>query len=153
MGRFIGFVSRSGSNNRLSYTAARRVSVNVRRHTAAKRKPYYDTPRLTPINEQRKGFMKIHEMFEVREIMEMEDKAKSIKVLDADDCKIMSKALNKNKIILHMKREVDGSEGNVFVYLKEDYQKDFATSKKLFASRKVIGLTLNEFKDFSVEEL
>ena len=97
--------------------------------------------------------MKISEMFEVREIMEMEDKAKSIKVLDADDCKIMSKALNKNKIILHMKREVDGSEGNVFVYLKEAYQKDFATSKKLFTSRKVIGLTLNEFKEFSIEEL
>lgn len=97
--------------------------------------------------------MKISEMFEVREIMEMEDKAKSIKVLDANDCKIMSKALNKNKIILHMKRESDGSEGNVFVYLKEPHEKDFPTSKKLFASKKVIGLTLNEFKEFDVEQL
>ncbi len=97
--------------------------------------------------------MNIQEMFEVREIMEMEDKDKSIKVLDDNDCRIMSKALNKNKIILHMKRESDGSEGNVFVTLKEEYAKDFVTSKKLFASKSVIGLTLAEFKKFSVENL
>lgn len=92
-------------------------------------------------------------MFEVREIMEMEDKDKKIKVLDDDDCRIMSKALNKNKVILHMKREVDGSEGNVFVSLKEEYKTDFATSKKLFASKAVIGLTLGEFKKFSIDQL
>ena len=97
--------------------------------------------------------MQINEMFEVREIMEMEDKAKSIKVLDDNDCTIMSKALNKNKIILHMKREVDGSEGNVFVYLKDEFKDKFSVSKQLFASRKVIGLTLGQFKKFSVEEL
>ncbi len=97
--------------------------------------------------------MKIKDMFEVREIMEMEDKSKSIKVLDGDDCVIMSKALNKNKIILHMKRVVDDSEGNVFVSLKEEYEKDFAISKKLFASKKVIGLTLNQLKEFDIEEL
>ena len=97
--------------------------------------------------------MNIQEMFDVREIMEMEDKAKSIKVLDDSDCVIVSKALNKNKIILHMKREGDGSEGNVFVYLKEQFQDQFPVSKKLFASRSVIGLTLGEFKKFSIEEL
>lgn len=92
-------------------------------------------------------------MFEVREIMEMEDKSKSIKVLDGNDCVIVSKALNKNKIILHMKREVDGSEGNVFVFLKEEFEKDFAISKKLFISKKVIGLTLNQLKEFNIENL
>lgn len=92
-------------------------------------------------------------MFEIREIMEMEDKAKSIKVLDGDDCVIISKALNKNKIILHMKRVVDDSEGNVFVYLKDEFSDQFPVSKKLFASKKVIGLTLNQFKEFEVEEL
>ena len=97
--------------------------------------------------------MTIKEMFVVREIMEMEDKAKSIKILDDDDCVIMSKALNKNKIILHMKRKVDGSEGNVFVFLKDEFSDQFPVSKKLFASKKVIGLTLGQFKKFSVEEL
>lgn len=92
-------------------------------------------------------------MFEVREIMEMEDKAKSIKILDDDDCVIMSKALNKNKIILHMKRTADGSEGNVFVYLKDAHHDKFPVSKQLFASKKVIGLTLGQFKKFSVEDL
>ncbi len=97
--------------------------------------------------------MKITDMFVVREIMEMEDKAKSIKVLDDDDCVIMSKALNKNKIILHMKRTIDGSEGNVFVYLKDEFHDQFPVSKKLFASKKVIGLTLGQFKKFEIEDL
>ena len=52
-----------------------------------------------------------------------------------------------------MKREVDGSEGNVFVYLKDEFKDKFSVSKQLFASRKVIGLTLGQFKKFSVEEL
>lgn len=85
--------------------------------------------------------------------MEMEDKSKKIKILDDDDCVIISKGLNKNKIILHMKRKVDDSEGNVFVYLKDEFHDQFPVSKKLFASKKVIGLTLGEFKKFDVEEL
>ena len=92
-------------------------------------------------------------MFTVREIMEMEDKSKSIKVLDDDDCVIMSKGLNKNKIILRMKRTVDGSEGNVFVYLKDEFHDQFPISKKLFASKSVIGLTLGQFKEFDVDKL
>ena len=97
--------------------------------------------------------MNISEMFDVGEIMEWEDKAKSIKVLDGDDCEITGKALNKNKIILHMKRTVDDSEGNVFVKLKEEFHDQFQTSKKLLASKQVVGLTLNQFKKFNVEEL
>lgn len=92
-------------------------------------------------------------MFEVGEIMEWEDKATSIKSLDGDDCVIMSKAMNKNKIILHMKRESDDSEGNVFTRLKDEFKDQFAVSKKLLASRKVIGLTLNQFKNLDIEEL
>ncbi len=97
--------------------------------------------------------MKIQEMFTVREIMEMDDKAKSIKALDEKDCVITGKALNKNKIILRLKREADGSEGNVFVFLSDDDRKNFPISKKLFASKKVIGLTLEQFKNFDIEEL
>ena len=97
--------------------------------------------------------MSIKEMFEVMNIMEMDDKSKHIKVLTGDDCQIVGKSLNKNKIILNMRRTEDGSEGNVFVYLKDEFKDQFATSKKLFASRKVIGLTLNQFKEFSIEGL
>ncbi len=97
--------------------------------------------------------MKISEMFVVREIMEMEEKDKGIKVLDDNDCVIVDKALNKNKIILHMKRESDGSTGNVFVYLKDEFGDQFLTSKKLLASKAVEGLTLKEFKEFSIESL
>jgi len=97
--------------------------------------------------------MQIKDIFEVGEIMEWEDKATSIKVLDGDDCEITGKVLNKQKIILHMKRISDGSEGNVFVRLKDPSKAQFPTSKKLLASKKVIGLSLNQFKEFDVEEL
>ena len=45
--------------------------------------------------------MTIKDIFEVGEIMEWEDKAKSIKTLSADDCIITGKQLNNKKIILH----------------------------------------------------
>lgn len=97
--------------------------------------------------------MKVKDIFEVGDIMEWETKAKSIKTLSGDDCVITGKVLNKKKIILHMKRVNDDSEGNVFVRLKDDHLADFPTSKKLLASKKVVGMTLNEFKNLDVEEL
>lgn len=97
--------------------------------------------------------MIIKDLFEVGEIMEWEDKAASIKVLSGDDCLITGKALNKHKIIFHMKRKSDGSEGNVFVRLKDEHHDQFPISKKLLASKKVVGMTLNQFKELDVEEL
>ena len=97
--------------------------------------------------------MHVNEMFEVGDIMEWEDKAKNIKVLDDNDCLITGKVLNKQKIILHMKRVSDNSEGNVFVKLKEEFHDQFPTSKKLLASKKVVGMTLSQFKNLDVEEL
>lgn len=97
--------------------------------------------------------MKVQDVFDVGVIMEMEDKDKKIKPLDGDDCVVTGKALNKNKIILRMLRESDKSEGNVFVKLNEQNQKDFPTSKKLLSSRKVVGMTLNQIKELDVEEL
>lgn len=97
--------------------------------------------------------MLIKDLFEVGIILEDEEKAKDIAILTGDDCKIMSKLLNKKKIILHMQRESDQSEGNVFVRLKDDHEKEFAVSKKLLASKKIIGLTLNEFRNLEIESL
>lgn len=97
--------------------------------------------------------MKVKEMFEVGTIMEMEDKAKSIKALDDDNCEITGKVLNKHKIILHMKRMLDNSEGNVFVRLKDEFHDQFPISKKLLATKKIIGMTLGAFKNLDVEEL
>ncbi len=97
--------------------------------------------------------MKIKEMFEVGVIMEDEDKAKSIAVLDDANCEITGKVLNKHKIILHMKRLTDNSEGNVFVRLKDEFHDQFPISKKLLATKKIIGMTLGAFKNLDVEEL
>lgn len=97
--------------------------------------------------------MNVEEMFDVGGIMEMEDKSKKIPILSDDDCKIMSKQLNKDKIILHVQREGDSSEGNVFVKLKEQFHDQFMVSKKLFASKKIVGMTLNEMRHLDVEML
>lgn len=92
-------------------------------------------------------------MFDIGEIMEMEDKSKKIKVLTGDDCIVMNKGLNKNKIILYMKRESDDSEGNVFVRLKEEFADQFVISKKLLSCKKVIGMTLNQLRELPIDEL
>jgi hypothetical protein len=97
--------------------------------------------------------MVIKDIFEVGDIMEWEDKAKSIEPLNGTNCEIVSKVLNKNKIILHMKRTADGSEGNVFVKLIDGNKEYFPISKKLLASKKVVGMNLNQFKKLDVEEL
>lgn len=97
--------------------------------------------------------MQIKDMFEVGEIFESEEKAKSIQTLSGDDCHIMGKMLNRKKIILHMKREGDGSEGNVFVSLKPEFADQYAVSRKLLGSKKVVGMSINQFKSLDVEEL
>lgn len=85
--------------------------------------------------------------------MESEEKSTKIQVLSEDDCRIVGKAPNKNKVILNMERVEDKSQGNVFVRLKDEYKNEFSVQKKLLASKKIIGLTLNELKKLSVEEL
>jgi hypothetical protein len=97
--------------------------------------------------------MKIKDVFEVGEIMEWEDKSAAIKTLTRDDCEITGKTLNRNKIILHLKRKSDGSEGNVFVKLREESPAQFPISRKLLGSKKVMGLSLSQFEQFEVEEL
>lgn len=97
--------------------------------------------------------MTIKEMFEVGEILESEEKATNIKTLDKDDCLITGKMLNRKKIILHMKRTKDDSVGNVFVGLRPEFADQYAVSRKLLGSKKVIGMSLNEFINLDIEEL
>jgi hypothetical protein len=97
--------------------------------------------------------MVIKDIFDVGEIMESEEKAKEITPLNDDNCVIVGKALNKNKIILNMKRVEDESTGNVFVKVTDGNKEYFQTSKKLLASKNVLGLTLKQFKEFDVEKL
>ena len=108
---------------------------------------------ISKFNERERVCMEIQKMFDIGVIMEPEDKAASQIDLSSDDCVIVSKGLNKNKVILHLRREKDGIEGNVFVRLKEKYENEFVISRKLLGSKTVNGLTLNEFKGFAIENL
>ena len=97
--------------------------------------------------------MEIQKVFDIGGIMEPEDKPADLVDLSWDDCVIVSKGFNKNKVILHMKRDSDGTEGNVFVRLNQEHLKDFNTSRKLLGSKNIMGLTLNQFKVMDIEKL
>ncbi len=97
--------------------------------------------------------MLIKDQFDVGDILEWEDKSSDIPALSQSDCVITGKTLNKKKIILHVKRQSDGSEGNVFVKLKDEFQSDFATSRKLLGSTKIVGMSIGAFKKLSIDEL
>lgn len=97
--------------------------------------------------------MQVKDMFEVGKILEWEDKSTDIQTLSGDDCEITGKTLNRRKIILHMKRTSDGSEGNVFIVLKPEFQDQYDISRKLLGSKKVMGMSLNQFINLDVESL
>ncbi|HYF05022.1 MAG TPA: hypothetical protein VEA59_02525 [Patescibacteria group bacterium] len=97
--------------------------------------------------------MRISEMFEIGQIFESDEKSPNIKALSSDDAVIVGKMLNRKKIILHMKRESDASEGNVFVRLKDEYQDQFALSKKLLATKHILGLSLNQLRNLQIDAL
>jgi len=96
--------------------------------------------------------MYFKDIFTIGEIFQSKSKTKAD--LDLDNCQITEKRMNNKSIILHIKRATDGKEANVFVRLKDEFKDsnklDF---KKLFASNKIIGLSLNQLNNTKVEEL
>ena len=95
--------------------------------------------------------MYFKEMFNVGEIMQSVSRTKA--GLDLENCKIISKMMNNKSVILKVKREDDGKEANVFVKLKDEFIDKKEDFKKLFASKGIIGMSLNELKNSKVEDL
>ena len=93
--------------------------------------------------------MYIKEVFEIGSIFQPVSRTKSL--LDQDNCQITGKRMNNKSIILHIKRKEDGKEANVFVRLIDPINRE--SFKKLLASNKIIGMSLNELKEMKVEEL
>ena len=96
--------------------------------------------------------MFVKEVFTIGDIFQTASKTKAD--LDLDNCKIVSKMMNNKSVILHVKRLSDGKEANVFVKLKDDLEGDHKLDfKALFASKKIVGMSLNELKDIKIEDL
>ncbi len=93
--------------------------------------------------------MLFKDIFTIGEIFQTASRTKAD--LDLDNCKITGKRMNNKSIILHIKRAEDGKEANVFVRLIDPINRE--SFKKLLASNKIIGMSLNELKGMKVEEL
>lgn len=68
--------------------------------------------------------------------------------LDRDNCQVVNKTKNKNSVILHLKRELDGEEGRAHLRVQDQFE---TISDQLlswaFNSNSIIGLTLNQLDD------
>ena len=95
--------------------------------------------------------MYFKEVFNIGEIFQSNSKTKED--LDLDNCQITGKQMNNKSVILHIKRTGDGKEANVFVKLKDDQIENKEAFKKLFASKSIVGMSLNELKESKVEDL
>lgn len=68
--------------------------------------------------------------------------------LGHDDCQVENKTRNEGSVLLHLKRESDGTEGHAYLRVQKDYADisdqllDWA-----FAEPRIIGLTINELFD------
>ena len=95
--------------------------------------------------------MYIKEEFIIGSIYQPVSRTKEL--LDLDNCKITEKRMNNKSIILHLKRTQGSGEANVFLRLKDEFKDNRDDFKKLLASHKVVGLSLNELKGMKVEDL
>lgn len=95
--------------------------------------------------------MYFKEVFTLGEIFQTNSKTKAD--LDLDNCQITGKQMNNKSVILKIKRKEDGKEAAVFVRLNEEHLANREDFKKLFASKKIIGMSLHQLNDLKVEEL
>jgi hypothetical protein len=95
--------------------------------------------------------MFIKEVFSLGEIYQMTEGP--VGVLDMDNCEITGKVMNKSKIILHLERLSDGRKANVFLRLKDDFLDRRDDFKKFLASKKIIGMSLNQLNNLEIAEL
>ena len=100
--------------------------------------------------------MKTKELFRIGDITQSIDGQSEF--LDRNNCTINNKTKKDDAIILHMKRESDGNEGNAYLRIKDKFK---SIQRQLlnwaFDSSDIIGLTLNQLEDFdtnlSIENL
>ncbi|RJO61205.1 hypothetical protein C4544_03480 [candidate division WS5 bacterium] len=89
--------------------------------------------------------MKIKEIFRIGGIMQ--SIGGPTIYLDRDNCVVHNKTKNEDAIILRLKRESDGEEGNVYLRVQDKFKgiKDQLLNWA-FTSSSIMGLTLNQLE-------
>ncbi|MDR3547142.1 MAG: hypothetical protein P4M11_02490 [Candidatus Pacebacteria bacterium] len=95
--------------------------------------------------ETKKEPMKIKEIFRVGGIMQAIGGLTPF--LDQNNCVVYNKTKADDAVILHIKRESDGEEGNAYLRVKDEFKsiKD-SLLNWAFASKSIMGLTLNQLE-------
>jgi len=72
--------------------------------------------------------------------------------LNWDNCKVENKTLlkDKDKVVLHLKREKDDEQGKVAVTLKPEFSNRVDLLTNFFVNKEVMRHTLNELKNFKI---
>ncbi len=97
------------------------------------------------VKEIKKETMKIKEIFKIGGIMQSIGGLTVF--LDQNNCIVHNKSKIDDAVILHLKRESDGEEGNVYLRVKDEFKsiKDQLLNWA-FASSSIIGLTLSQLE-------
>lgn len=91
--------------------------------------------------------MKIKELYTVGGLSQSFDGRSEF--LDWSNCKIERMSVNEDYILLHLKRDSDGEEGNAYLRVKDHLKPREAVFLGFaFTDNRLIGLTLNELSDF-----
>lgn len=73
--------------------------------------------------------------------------------LDWENCKIVNKVKNDYGLVLHLERASDGEAGTASLKLINKGADDKGLLNRVFVSKNVMGLTLNQLSDFKIEDL
>lgn len=96
--------------------------------------------------EIKKEPMKIKEIFKLGGIMQAI--GGTAVYLDQNNCVIRNKSKTDDAVILHLKRDSDGEEGNVYLRVRDEFKsiKD-PLLNWAFANNSMVGLTLNQLEN------
>ena len=98
------------------------------------------------VEEVKKQTMKIKELFKIGGIMQS---ISGLTVyLDHNNCTVNNKTKSEGAVILHLKRESDGEEGNVYLRVKDEFKTiEEQLLRWVFAANQIIGLTLSQLNE------
>lgn len=90
--------------------------------------------------------MKVSELFKQTRISESVSGAADF--LDKENCKITNKTKTDDFVLIHLKRESDGKEGQAYLRVQDKFQVVRASLLNwAFTSRSLSGLTLNQLSE------
>jgi DNA-directed RNA polymerase subunit RPC12/RpoP len=92
--------------------------------------------------------MKIKDIFQIGGIMQSFRGADIF--LDQNNCVVFNKSRNEDAVILHLKRESDEEEGNIYLRVKDEFKSiKNPLLNWLFISKDIIGLTINQLESLN----